>query len=76
MDVIRRRVLQLIVAGVTTIGLPVFVFAMGPVSAPQKPSGLASHSNQAVTTCAQSNGPCRMHRRHSLQRRADANMPR
>jgi hypothetical protein len=68
MNVMRRRVLQLVGIGVAMIACPIvasaldaqtggaFKMAMGPVSAPLKPGG--PPANSAVTTCSPYGNPC------------------
>ena len=79
MDIMRRRMLQLVGFGVVTIASPkpssaldaetggVFKTAMGPTSAAQKPGGTGA--NTAATTCTFEH-PCPKplngpHRRHA-----------
>jgi hypothetical protein len=79
MNVMRRRVLQLVGIGVAMIACPIiasaldagtgdlFKMAMGPVSAPLKPGG--PPANSAVTTCSPYGNPCPAPHSRSKHRR-------
>jgi hypothetical protein len=86
MNVMRRRMLQLVGIGIATIASPMiasaleaqaggaFKMAMGPVSAPQKPAG--PPANSAVTTCSPYGNPCPVPRNRPKHRHAHSAAPR